>query len=110
MIEKKTIEQKHHKIAVKSMHALLKELNSKQINPQQIISVCLVVLLSYALKFSPNKYVIFGLIANSMKSAFEANQEYNRRYSFDLEDRENREDREDREDREERGDKVKILH
>ena len=98
MIEKKTIEDTNHKIALNSMHALLKELNSKQIKPQQILSVCLFVLLSYALKFSPNKYVIFGLIANSMKSAFEAHQEYNRRYSFGLENRE------------EEGDKEKILH
>ena len=98
MIEKKTIEGTNHKIALNSMHALLKELNSKQIKPQQILSVCLVVLLSYALKFSQNKYVIFGLIANSMKSAFDANQEYNRRYSFVLENRE------------EEGDKEKILH
>ena len=98
MIEKKTIEDTNHKIALNSMHALLKELNSKQIKPQQILSVCLFVLLSYALKFSQNKYVIFGLIANSMKSAFDANQEYNRRYSFVLENRE------------EEGDKEKILH
>ena len=98
MIEKKTIEDTNHKIALNSMHALLKELNGKQIKPQQILSVCLVVLLSYALKFSQNKYVIFGLIANSMKSAFDANQEYNRRYSFVLENRE------------EEGDKEKILH
>ena len=60
--------------------------------------VCLFVLLSYALKFSQNKYVIFGLIANSMKSAFDANEEYNRRYSFVQENREEEEDKE------------KILH